>query len=134
MKQILSAKLDCVWEYRQLLLASKGAIVNATPNEKYWSSGVSKADIYSQKSWTGLNHLGRLHMMIRDELQSLQAMIVSQKRRISDCVRRDDFIDEIILDTTNVLVTVYAKNDHVAHVLTDEFAIPRKIVRVIVKS
>ena len=133
MKRILLAKLDCVSEYKQLLLNSKGLIVNATPTERFWSSGLSKLDAFQQKqvTWPGQNILGKLHMDIREELQTVRKTIASHHNHMHVACRSNRAIEAIEVDLTNVLVTVYAKNLDSAYAITDGFSIPRKVVRIV---
>lgn len=137
MKQILTAKLECVPEYKQLLLNSKGTVVNAAPNERFWSCGLSKADVFCKKAteWLGQNVLGKLHMALRTELHSERALIAAHEEHMLQYLHSEKHnVKSVVVDIGNVLVTVHAKNLQSAYHITDRFAIPRKSVRVMIGS
>ena len=134
MKQILQAKLKCVPEYKQLLLNSKGVIVEAVVGNYFWSCGLSKSDVYKESDWTGQNMLGKLHMELREELQTTHSIITAVQNQLQNKLQCEPHcgIEHVSVDMDNVTVTVYAKHLKKAYAFTDGFSIPRKVVRVII--
>lgn len=137
MKRILMAKLDCVSEYKKLLLNSTGILIAAVPGDQYWSCGLNKAIIYSSKTpeWTGRNLLGKIHMELRYELQFTRNILATSRNGMVDALVRHkprNSIADFEIDLENNWVTVYAKDLDIAHAFTDSFSIPRKAVRVMI--
>ena len=134
MKNILKCKLDCVLDYKQLLLHSKGVIVEAVVNEGFWSSGLSKENVFLRKrgDWPGQNMLGKLHMELRDELHSVRNLLLAQTpRMVLNCSSQG--IENISVNTNSREVTVYAKSESQAYAFTDNWMIPRIVVRVLIR-
>ena len=134
MKNILSAKLDCVREYKSLMLNSKGLIVEAVPGERFWSCGLSKADVYQQRSWSGDNMMGKLHMELRAEIQLIQSIIMAQQNHMSQQCKSYSNIDDIYFNLEHAQVTIFTKSAKCAYAFADDFAVPRKAVRVVTGS
>ena len=135
MRDILKSKLNCVSEYKQLLLHSKGVIAEAVPAERFWSCGLSKEGLFTTKSkhWPGKNKLGKLHMELREELQNMRTLLSAQQPHIQQRLQfKSSHILDITVDIVNVNVTVFAKSVKEAYAFTDDLSLPRKLVNVIV--
>ena len=72
MKRLIRAKAEHCSEYRDLLMTSDEKIIaEAVPDDKYWSAGLSRADIVwcDRSDWPGENMMGSLHMELRAQLR-----------------------------------------------------------------
>ena len=107
MKSILKCKLECVLDYKQLLLNSKGVIVEAVVNEGFWSSGLSKEKVFQRKSddWPGKNMLGKLHMELREELRNVRNLLLAQESHLM-LYNLGPGIENIVVNIDNLEVTV----------------------------
>ena len=71
----LKAKLAVDKAYRETLLSEEfrgKTFVEASPSDEVWGIHQSITDAYNGAAWKGLNLLGKLHTIIRDELLSLR--------------------------------------------------------------
>ena len=136
MKQILIAKSEFVPEYKHLLLHSKGVLVEATANERFWSCGLNKSAVYQckQSDWHGENMLGKLHMELREELQSVCTLLITREKQMKHNLHFEPnrSVTDIIIDRENIVVIVYARDVTQAYEFTDSFLVPRKVVRIII--
>ena len=81
MKDILEHKCKQVPEFREALINSKSnKLVEATPGDYFWSSGLNKEDTLNTKSkyWFGQNKMGLLLTEIRTTLQDNSQIQSSQ--------------------------------------------------------
>ena len=71
MKELLKAKLEQCPTYYRKLLSCRGLIVEAVPNQLFWSAGMEKEELVklSRDQWPGENKLGKLHMKLRDQIR-----------------------------------------------------------------
>ena len=72
MRNIIRSRAQQVPKYRQQLKSAKEIIVEAVPGDNFWSCGLSKEEVgwWNPRDWPGKNVMGRLHMELRDELES----------------------------------------------------------------
>ena len=71
----LKAKLAVDKAYRETLLSEEfigKTFVEASPSDEVWGIHQSITDAYNGADWKGLNLLGKLHTIIRDELLGLR--------------------------------------------------------------
>ena len=71
----LKAKLKVDNVYRETLLSNEyrgKTFVEASPSDDEWGIHLSIEDAYNGEKWQGLNLLGKLHTIIRDELLGLR--------------------------------------------------------------
>ena len=83
----LKAKLEVDSAYRETLLSEeyKGkTFVEASPSDEIWGILRSIKEAYEGKEWKGLNLLGNLHTIIRDELLGLREPQNREIKPISD--------------------------------------------------
>ena len=71
MRELLKAKLEQCPTYYRKLLSCKGLIVEAVPNQTFWSAGLEKEELVKlpRDQWPGENMLGKLHMELRDQIR-----------------------------------------------------------------
>ena len=133
MKNILRAKLECVREYKQVLLQSKGVLVEAVPGERFWSSGLSKTDVYRRmaEDWPGQNELGKIHMELRTEIKALQTSLLEKKRLLN---AEKSIAPEVSINAEELQCTITANSMKEAHDLADKHYIPRNTVRIVMPS
>jgi ribA/ribD-fused uncharacterized protein len=69
-RQILAAKALYCPEYTHALLTAQEVIAEAVPGDLFWSTGLSKQELYHCKMerWPGYNQMGKLHMELRETL------------------------------------------------------------------
>ena len=62
MRELLNAKLEQCPIYYQKLRSCKGLIVEAVPNQTFWSTGLEKEELVKlpQDQWTSENMLGKM--------------------------------------------------------------------------
>ena len=77
MRELLKAKLEQCPTYRRKLLSCKGLIVEAVPNQPFWSAGLEKEELMKmpREEWPGENMLGKLHMELRDQTRKRKAEV-----------------------------------------------------------
>lgn len=68
MYEITWAKYQSVQDYRVALYSAQPIIAEAVQQDQFWSTGLNKSETLTEKftCWPGLNHMGRIHMKIRD--------------------------------------------------------------------
>ena len=78
MRELLKAKLEQCQAYRRKLLSCKGLIVEAVPNQPFWSAGLEKEELMKipREEWPGENMLGKLHMELRDQLRKRKTEVI----------------------------------------------------------
>lgn len=130
MQDILVAKSECVPEYRSFLLQSSGVLVEAVYGDKYWSSGLSRSEVFQTDplQWPGKNMLGILHMQLRENLKNVQELLrLKEKQMLSDATLAISFIS---VNTRELTVTIQAASEKDAYDFTDKYFVPRRIVQV----
>ena len=133
MKEILRVKLECVREYKQLLLQSKGVLAEAVPGERFWSVGLSKSEVFRVPAadWPGRNELGNIHMELRAELKALQQSLLDKAQCFS---MQPNIAPAISIDTNELLCTITTTSATEAMRIADKHYIPRNTVRFVLQS
>ena len=78
MRELLKAKLEQCPTYYRKLLSCKGLIVEAVPNQTFWSAGLEKEELVKlpRDQWPGENMLGKLHMELRDQIRKRKTEVI----------------------------------------------------------
>ena len=133
MKEILRVKLECVRDYKQLLLQSKGVLVEAVAGERFWSAGLSKSELFRvpEIDWPGRNELGKIHMELRTELKALQQSLLDKARCFS---MQENIAPTVIINANELLCTITASSAKEALRVADKHYIPRNTVRFVLQN
>ena len=78
MRELLKAKLEQCPTYYRKLLSCKGLIVEAVPNQTFWSAGLEKEELVKlpRDQWPGENMLGKMHMELRDRIRKRKTEVI----------------------------------------------------------
>ena len=136
MRDILESKFNCVQDYRNVLLKSKGKIVCASPGETFWSSGLSKSETFSKhtSAWIGANTLGKLHMQLRAEKLALKHILSMRETQLEVGVQQSSKLKQVTVNLENLTVSIFGISKFEAYRLTDSCTIPRQCVSVFTKK
>ena len=78
MRELLKVKLEQCPTYYRKLLSCKGLIVEAVPNQTFWSAGLDKEELVKlpRDQWPGENMLGKLHMELRNQIRKRKTELI----------------------------------------------------------